>query len=227
MLRKPCSDFSIEKAPWVFTRSGGYLLMGRQGASWQLCPVGAGHWALLCWAWNCGPEPPITLGACVSESLCCRAKWYLLIPEDRADCVTVGDKGRGAGEQHVGGRVEGRGEQPVTCSLGSMVPQLIQLPKGALVDPRSLAMHQLLHRSHEAQRPTGPASMGRLRGCGEEARGLGPAHQVLDLARAGKRLPLGFGEQLRLPHVHPLYFLFTHYGPLGVLGSARPVWRGS
>lgn len=80
------SDFMMDKAPWVFTRSDGYPLMGRQGARWQLWPVGAGLWALPRWAWDCGQEAPFIPGPCVSASLCCRAEWYLLVPWDRADC---------------------------------------------------------------------------------------------------------------------------------------------
>lgn len=47
----PCSDFSMDKAPWVFTRSGGDLLMGRQGALPSRCwalgssEMGVGLWA--------------------------------------------------------------------------------------------------------------------------------------------------------------------------------------
>lgn len=120
----PCSDFLMDTAPGVFTRSGGYLLMGRQGASWQLCPVGAGHWALPRWAWDRGPEAPFTLGPCASASLCRRAEWYLLIPWDRADCVPVGDKGRGAGEQHAGGSLwpAARGQRSLSSSSSPQEP---------------------------------------------------------------------------------------------------------
>lgn len=65
------------------------------------------------------------------------------------------------------------------------------------MDPSSLAMHQLLHRSHSAQRPAGLVWMGRLRGPWRRGRGLSPAHWALDLARAEKngfRWALGSGS---------------------------------
>lgn len=40
---------SGQAAPWVLTRSGECLLIGTQGAVWQLCSVGTGHWAFLRW----------------------------------------------------------------------------------------------------------------------------------------------------------------------------------